>query len=257
MDYAHVITLAAPEGLWDQANALALVIGEQPGDAQTFTAAEAQDEDGDGYSFVHARVSGRAFEILSGTRAPDAPDHSPDADLTAAGAALALISAAGPATPDAISIRVDHSLDDALLSMGLTPTAEERVAPPQSAERAEQLGELIKVERDRRLSADFTFRGVRYQRDPISVQRIAMAAQLAALAIMAGAQPGDYFWTGRDEAFGWIASDDSVTEMDAHTVIDFGRAAAERESMLIFAARYLRSLNPVPEDYTDDRWWPE
>jgi hypothetical protein len=100
----------------------------------------------------------------------------------------------------------------------------------------------LTAERDRRLHADFTFNGVAYQRDPISVQRIAGAAQMATLAIAAGAQPGDLFWHGGEEPFGWIASDDTVTPMDAQTVVAFGIAAAGRETEIIFAARALRQM---------------
>lgn len=114
----------------------------------------------------------------------------------------------------------------------------------------------ISRERDRRLAADFDFQGVRYQRDPLSVQRIAGAAQLATLALAQGAQPGDLRWHGGAGDFGWIASDDSVTPMDAPTVIDFARAAAGRETALIFAARTLRHMDPIPDDYADDKWWP-
>lgn len=114
----------------------------------------------------------------------------------------------------------------------------------------------VAAERDRRLHADFEFHGVMYQRNPISVQRIAGASQLAALAIAAGAQEGDLLWHGGSEPFGWIASNDTVTPMDAQTVLAFGSAAASREMTLIFAARALRQMEPIPADYTDDKWWP-
>ena len=256
MDYAHVITLAAPKGLWDAANALALVIGDQPGDDRTFTGANAQSDAGDRYCVIHARFTERAYLILTGEQSPDAPDHSPSADLDAASAALDLISTTGPARADAISMRIDADLADALDDLGLEWIEPDPVVLPQTPERAAQLVDLIRKERDRRLIANFEFQGVSYQRDPISVQRIAGAAQLASLAIMAGAQPGDLHWHGRDTPFGWITADDDVTFMDAMTVIDFGRAAAARETELIFAARALRLLDPIPEDFADDKWWP-
>lgn len=112
------------------------------------------------------------------------------------------------------------------------------------------------AERDRRLEADFEFQGVMYQRDRLSLQRIQGATQMATLAIAAGAQLGDLHWHGGSDPFGWIASDDSVTLMDAQTVVAFGMAAGARESALIFAARDLRQMDPIPENLTDDQWWP-
>jgi hypothetical protein len=103
---------------------------------------------------------------------------------------------------------------------------------------------------------DFEFQGVMYQRDPISVQRISGASQIAAMAIAQGAEAGDIFWHGGEAAFGWIASNDTVTPMDAQTVVAFGMAAAARETALIFAARDLRNMETIPSDYADDKWWP-
>lgn len=128
--------------------------------------------------------------------------------------------------------------------------------PPDPAAELAALREAISAERDRRLALDFAFQGVMYQRDSKSLQRIAGAAQMAALAVAAGAQPGDLHWHGAEPPFGWIASDDSVTPMDAPTVIAFAKAAAARETALIFAARALRQMDPVPEDFAQDRWWP-
>lgn len=126
------------------------------------------------------------------------------------------------------------------------------IPPPDPARNPSD----VAAERDRRLRLDFEFEGVMYQRDSISVQRIAGAAQMASLAIAAGAQPGDLFWHGGEQPFGWIASDDTVTPMDAQTVVAFGMAAAARETLLIFAARDLRQMEPIPTDFADDRWWP-
>jgi len=121
--------------------------------------------------------------------------------------------------------------------------------------RASRIGAVM-AERNRRLAADFEFQGVIYQRDSTSVQRIAGAAQMASLAMAAGAQPDDLRWHGGASDFGWIASDDTVTPMDAQTVVAFGMAAAARETSLVFAARNLRNMDDVPEDFTDDKYWP-
>ena len=116
--------------------------------------------------------------------------------------------------------------------------------------------EDVRAERDRRLALPFEFEGAIYDRDPISLQRIAGAAQIAALAVASGAEPGDYYWHGGEAPFGWITVDDDVTPMDAATVVEFGKAAAARETALVFAARALRRMEPIPADYADDKWWP-
>lgn len=130
-----------------------------------------------------------------------------------------------------------------------------RIVIDGAKKRAERIAE-IGAERDRRLRADFEFNGVMYQRDLTSLQRITGAAQMASLAIAAGAQPGDLQWHGGPGPFGWITSDDAVTLMDAYTVIAFGQTAGARESQIIFAAYALRNMDPLPENFADDEWWP-
>lgn len=114
----------------------------------------------------------------------------------------------------------------------------------------------VNEERDRRLLLDFEFQSVMFQRDPKSVQRIAGAASLAGFAIGQGAQAGDYYWHGGTQPFSWIASDNTVMHMDAQTVFAFGQKAAERETLIIFAAKQLREMTPIPLDYADDAYWP-
>ena len=45
--------------------------------------------------------------------------------------------------------------------------------------------------------------------------------------------------------------------MDAQTVFAFGQAALAKKSALIFAARNLKNLSPIPSDYaTNESYWP-
>lgn len=117
------------------------------------------------------------------------------------------------------------------------------------------MSSMVNAERDRRLAADFEFQGKMYQRDPTSLQRITGAATLAGFAIAGGAQPGNLRWANPESDFGWIASDNSITAMDAQTCFAFGQAAAAVETRLIFAAKALRSMDPIPADYASDLWW--
>lgn len=114
---------------------------------------------------------------------------------------------------------------------------------------------LVNKERDRRLSGDFVFNGFAFQRDPSSLQRITGAATLAGFAIARGAQPGDLRWANANQDFAWIASNNDVVAMDAQTAFEFGQAAAGVETSLIFKAKALREMDPIPADYSDDKWW--
>jgi len=120
------------------------------------------------------------------------------------------------------------------------------------------LAEEVKRERDRRLQLDFEFppnSGKMFQRDARSIARISGAGTLALGAIMGGSQPGDYRWNGEAVDFAWIASDDSTMKMDAQTCFAFGTTAAKVESYLIHKAKALREMDPIPSDYTDDKYW--
>ena len=100
----------------------------------------------------------------------------------------------------------------------------------------------VDTERDRRIDAGFEFEGVRYQ------SRATDRENIAGAVLIAMADPA--YTTG------WIAADNSVVEMDAPTLLRFGRTAADHKQALIFAARQLKDMQPIPQDYTDDKWWP-
>lgn len=123
------------------------------------------------------------------------------------------------------------------------------------AERAAKVAQ-VNAERDRRLQADFEFQGVMYQRDQISLARITGAATLAGFAVGAGAPAGFYRWHNGPTDFSWIASDNSLTVMDAPTCFAFGQEAAAVETRIVFAAKALRDMDTIPDDVTDDAWWP-
>jgi hypothetical protein len=114
----------------------------------------------------------------------------------------------------------------------------------------------VNAERDQRTAAGFAFEGKTYDSRPEDQKRIAGAAQLAFMAVVAGAQPGNLLWHGGEQPFAWIAGDNSITTMDAHTVIEFGRAAARWESAHVFAARAIKDAENPPADWRDDKWWP-
>jgi hypothetical protein len=113
----------------------------------------------------------------------------------------------------------------------------------------------VDLERDRRINGGFAFEGVQYQSRDTDRENIAGAAQLGFMAIVAGAQAGDLRWHGGSSDFQWIALDNSRVDMDAQTVVEFGKAAATYKQELVFAGSNLKEMTPIPADYTDDRWW--
>lgn len=116
--------------------------------------------------------------------------------------------------------------------------------------------DLVNAERDRRIATRFVFNGKAFAFDPNSKQRVTGAATLAGFAIANGAQPGNPDWQGNGQPFYWIADDNSLVQMDAQTCFTFGREAAAHESAHIFAARTLKDMNPIPQDYANDQYWP-
>jgi len=123
------------------------------------------------------------------------------------------------------------------------------------AERT-RLQALIDLERDRRIANGFMFNDKLYQSRPEDRENITGASIAALAAIGMGAEVGDLRWHGGDSDFEWIAADNSLTAMDAHTVFLFGQTAMAHKQTLIFAARYLKDAEDIPLDYEDDVWWP-
>lgn len=77
------------------------------------------------------------------------------------------------------------------------------------------------------------------------------AAQLAALAIAAGAKAGDYEWDGSGDEFVWIAADNSVVPMDAQIVTAFARATAELKKKCIMHAYAMKQNIAAAKDHDD------
>lgn len=146
--------------------------------------------------------------------------------------------------PDTLRNRLIHGITDWVAAGGVIEVA-------SSASKSD----LIDAERDRRTDAGFLFNGVLFQSRPVDRENIAGAATAALGAIIAGAQPGDYHWAGSESEFVWIANDNSLMHMDAHTTFMFGQAAMAHKQQLIFKARALKDMSPIPHDYADDSYW--
>ena len=128
--------------------------------------------------------------------------------------------------------------------------------PEEIAERREYLSSQITRLRDQKIAEGFEFNGVVFDSRPEDQKRISGAGLLAYMAAAQGAQPGDYYWHGGAEPFTWIAQDNTAIQMDAFTVINFGKKAAEHERSHIFAARELKDMAVIPDDYDNPSYWP-
>ncbi len=117
-------------------------------------------------------------------------------------------------------------------------------------------GAQVDAERDRRIDSGVMFGGMLYQSKTTDRENISGAAQLAFMAVIGGAQPGDLRWSTPDQDFAWICAENTLVPMDAQTVVELGRTAALRKSELIYAGRTLKDLPEIPENFTDDAWWP-
>lgn len=112
----------------------------------------------------------------------------------------------------------------------------------------------VNAERDRRLVLPFAFAGSMFQRDAVSVARINGAVSMAMAAMMAGTPADTALWV-YGGPFQWIAEDNSVVQMTPGEVVQFGLACAAVESRLVFAARVLKDMETIPEDFTADEYW--
>lgn len=102
------------------------------------------------------------------------------------------------------------------------------------------LAGYVMARRDELVDGGVTFNGTEFQTRATDRENIMGASQLALMAIINGAEPGDLRWTNPDADFNWIAMDNSMVPMDAQTVIAFGQTAAARKQTLIMTARAIK-----------------
>lgn len=156
-----------------------------------------------------------------------------------------------------LSGKVVVVVENGIFDVVAPPKPEPEPQVPLTAEEELQaLYAAINAERDRRLRDDFAFAGKMFQRDTVSLSRITGAATLAGFAMAQGAGVGNLRWANPERDFMWIASDNSLMPMDAPTAFAFGATAAQVETEIVFAARTIRKMDPIPDDITDDQWWP-
>jgi len=112
------------------------------------------------------------------------------------------------------------------------------------------------TERDRRINSGILFNGVLFNSDPRSIQNITGAGALAGLAVGAGAKAGDLLWMGGTTPFAWIAADNTAVPMDAPTMFAFSQAVFRHVADITFAARALKDMPTIPQDFRNAKYWP-
>ena len=137
---------------------------------------------------------------------------------------------------------------------GSQPPTQEEVSAWIAANQVRQ--HHVNAERDRRIQS-FPFSGKTFDfcDGRGSDINIAGAGTLALAAIMAGAQPGNLRWADPANDFSWVAADNSTVTMDAHTTLNFAKAAADWKARHIRRARVLKDASPIPANYADDAQW--
>jgi len=120
----------------------------------------------------------------------------------------------------------------------------------------ENVKAAINLERDRRIAAGVAFNGKTFQSDPASIENIGNVATAALSYIVSGGAADEMYWQSPDVPFAWLAEDNTLMPMTPQMMIEFGNATLAHKSAIIFAARALKDMNPIPADFTDDRYWP-
>ena len=125
--YINKATIATPAAHIQDANQLALALGESAADYQTFTTASYQDAQGNLYA-VCSTVAKPVFAEMAG-QPLKAPEHAPGMDLAAATRAQSLLQInGGVAGPDVIAVILGDRLESAqdhIEALGLTRIEQE------------------------------------------------------------------------------------------------------------------------------------
>lgn len=120
--YKHRITLVVPEQYIEQANHLALIMGESPTDIGTFKEANWQDSSGNLYAVCSALSKPVVIGALTGGLPTTLPAHATAADVTKAQQALDIIvlyDVGVLASVDKIILAIDTHPQDTFESVGI------------------------------------------------------------------------------------------------------------------------------------------
>lgn len=119
-EYKHTIMISVDAALRDDANQLALAIGESVHDDWTFMAPQHTATDGSPQCLQETRVTDRFIGLAADPATPlVAPAHAPNVDLAAAERARALMTFTPPARVGAVVVILNTPSDEAYSAMGV------------------------------------------------------------------------------------------------------------------------------------------
>jgi len=124
--YPHHVTMAVPELLLHGANSLALCLGEQPRDDETFVRLNHMIASGDNdypvrVSVVSTLATQAFVDGLQGNFTIVAPQYRLDADVSAAQNAVDYLRWSGAAVPLRIAVRLEPQTPELLAQIGIVP----------------------------------------------------------------------------------------------------------------------------------------
>jgi hypothetical protein len=145
----------------------------------------------------------------------------------------------------------DSQMGDWLRYLEGGGTIDEAIIPPINKWQ-------VNAERDRRITGGFMYMGYMFQSDDFSARNIMDAVQAAELCIEEDYRAAEtYRWqTGATEDYYWIATDNTHVFMNAYDVRHLGQYMLRMKQRMIRNGRDLKNLDPIPMDYTDDKYWP-
>lgn len=152
---------------------------------------------------------------------------------------------------------VDHGFVKAPTQPTLGPYQEHQWdGSSWSASDLEVPKEDVSRERDRRISSGFTWSTKEFQSDEDSRENINGAVSGALAYLISGGSPDELYWDNPNVPFMWLAKNNELIAMSPSQVVQFGQAMMAHKKQCIFAARTIKDMNPIPKDFTDDKYWP-
>lgn len=117
--------------------------------------------------------------------------------------------------------------------------------------------DVINKERDRRIDGGFIWNTYEFQSDLSSRENITGAQGLSLGAMMLDPQgTAGLRWANAERDFTWTSTDNVEVPMTAAQCQAFCQAAMVYKTSLIKTAQYLKNLEVIPQNYTDNAYWP-
>jgi hypothetical protein len=114
----------------------------------------------------------------------------------------------------------------------------------------------VNAESDRRILSTLWWDNREWPHDTQGKENILIAGTQAQDAINNGAAPGDYSWPATGLPFSWVDVHNNAVSLDAFQMFSLASASAAWVRANGDAAQALIAMNPTPEDYKADKYWP-